>query len=135
MSGPTEGRTVKQNEATIRNCLIAGNRGQGVHGGKPTAVNCTIVENLREGIDAYSPTVTNSILYFNNAGGAQIKSSRATVTYSDVQGGWEGDGNIDADPLFAAAGRVGRRPSGRPATTISRARAGGGTAARLLGLG
>ncbi len=23
------------------------------------------------------------------------------VTYSDIQGGWCGDGNIDADPLFA----------------------------------
>ena len=23
-----------------------------------------------------------------------------TVTYSDVYGGWEGEGNIDEDPLF-----------------------------------
>jgi hypothetical protein len=27
-----------------------------------------------------------------------------TATYSDVQGGWPGDGNIDADPLFVDAG-------------------------------
>jgi hypothetical protein len=27
------------------------------------------------------------------------------VHYSDVQGGWSGEGNIDADPCFAALGR------------------------------
>lgn len=26
--------------------------------------------------------------------------STITITYSDVYGGWEGEGNIDADPLF-----------------------------------
>jgi beta propeller repeat protein len=106
MSSASEGRTVRQNEATIRNCLIAGNRGQGVHGGKPTTVNCTIVENSLEGIDAYAPTVISSILYFNRvAGGAQIKSTRTVATYSDVQGGWQGEGNIDADPQFVTKGQ------------------------------
>jgi len=106
MSAPSEGRTIKQNEATIRNCIIAANGGQGVHGGKPVVVNCTVSENSLHGVDAYSPTVTNSIVYFNNlADGAQVKSNRATVAYSDVQGGWEGDGNIDADPLFVSLGQ------------------------------
>jgi len=104
MSSASEGRTVRQNEATLRNCLIAANGGQGIHGGKPTAVNCTIVENTLEGIDAYSPTVISSILYFNRSGGAQIKSGRTTATYSDIQGGWQGEGNIDADPQFVALG-------------------------------
>ena len=27
-----------------------------------------------------------------------------TIEYSDVQSGWPGEGNIDADPCFAAAG-------------------------------
>ncbi|HON92460.1 MAG TPA: right-handed parallel beta-helix repeat-containing protein [Sedimentisphaerales bacterium] len=105
MSSASEGRTVKQNAATIRNCLIAGNRAQGIRGGRPTTVNCTIVENSLEGIDAYAPTVINSILYFNRAAnGAQIKSGRTVATYSDVQGGWEGEGNIDADPQFVSPG-------------------------------
>jgi hypothetical protein len=26
-----------------------------------------------------------------------------TVTYSDIEGGWTGTGNIDADPMFADA--------------------------------
>ncbi|UCD73891.1 MAG: hypothetical protein JSV91_08835 [Phycisphaerales bacterium] len=29
----------------------------------------------------------------------------ADITYSCVQGGWAGEGNIDADPLFIAEGR------------------------------
>lgn len=105
MGAPTGGRTVQQNAAMFRNCLIAGNRGEGVRGGKPTTVNCTIVENLLEGIDAYAPTVINSVVFFNNSGDAQIKSSRTVATYSDVQGGWDGDGNIDADPLFVSSGQ------------------------------
>lgn len=30
-------------------------------------------------------------------------SGTPVVTYSDVQGGWSGEGNIDTDPLFADA--------------------------------
>ena len=41
--------------------------------------------------------VTNCIFWGNNAGGIE---GPATVTYSDVQGGYSGDGNINADPLF-----------------------------------
>ncbi|HNS22374.1 MAG TPA: right-handed parallel beta-helix repeat-containing protein [Sedimentisphaerales bacterium] len=105
MSSVGEGRAARQPEATIRNCLIAANGGQGVRGSKPTIVNCTIVENSAQGIDATSPNVANSIVYFNNLpSGDQIKSNRATVAYSDVQGGWTGDGNLDADPLFVSLG-------------------------------
>jgi hypothetical protein len=45
-------------------------------------------------------TITNSILW---DGGDEIwnsNDSTITITYSDVQGGWPGEGNIDADPLF-----------------------------------
>ncbi len=44
-----------------------------------------------------NPTVIGCILWHNGA--TQI-SGPATVTYSCVQGGWSGTGNIDADPLF-----------------------------------
>ena len=109
MSAVGEGRAIRQGEVTLRNCIIAANGAQGVHGGKPKLSNCTVVENTGSGVSAVLPSITNSILYFNdrNAGGLQIDSTRASVTYSDVQGGWEGDGNIDADPLFAALGRWG----------------------------
>ena len=49
------------------------------------------------------PTVLNTILWGNIAAqDSQIYVLNDTilVEYSDVQGGWAGEGNIDADPLF-----------------------------------
>jgi predicted outer membrane repeat protein len=46
-------------------------------------------------------SVANSILW--NNGDAPIAPDTALVTYSDVQGGYAGDGNLDADPLFVDA--------------------------------
>ena len=45
--------------------------------------------------------VTNTILWDNYAEheGHQIYGS-LLITYSDIQGGWDGEGNIDVDPLF-----------------------------------
>ncbi len=110
----------KDTEPTIRNCLIAGNQGPGILMGSlqgrtsafhnyPQIVNCTIVENLGYGLQGGNPTVANSIIYSNgdNAGGAQIVSLSATVTYSDVQGGWPGEGNLHVDPCFAQPGSWG----------------------------
>ncbi len=101
----------------IRNCVIAGNRGSGImmdpqegrtgmSHNDPQIINCTIVENLDYGIKGGSPTVVNSILYFNNAdaNGQQIYGRSSAVTYSDVKGGWPGDGNLDVDPCFARSG-------------------------------
>jgi beta propeller repeat protein len=107
MSASGEGRAARLSEATARNCIIAANQGAGVHGGKPKLINCTIVENVKQGISTQAPMVVNSIVYFNdrNAKGVQIDGARAAVSFSDVQGGWDGEGNIDADPLFAALGR------------------------------
>jgi hypothetical protein len=101
----------------ITNCIISGNkahtgygegRGGGIHssGGSPVITNCTITENRAwsdnggGGIDSYggSPVITNSILWDNIPN--QI-SGVGTVTYSDIQGGYPSEGNIDADPLFA----------------------------------
>jgi beta propeller repeat protein len=102
------GRIVNRNAATISNCVIAGNRGQGIHGDNPEISNCTIVENRQEGIHAYAPKVVNSILWLNGADvdNTQIRGARATaaISYCDVEGGWPGEGNLDADPLFVALG-------------------------------
>jgi len=46
-----------------------------------------------------SEALTNCILWGNNLGvGTQVNT--CTITYSDVQGGLAGTGNIDIDPLF-----------------------------------
>ncbi|MBW7992180.1 MAG: hypothetical protein FVQ84_19490 [Planctomycetes bacterium] len=98
------GRHSLYNEPTIANCVIAENYQHGISGGMPTITNCTIVSNSQVGISDSRPTITNSIIYYNalDSDLVQIESNvTAAITYTDVQGGWPGQGNIDADPLFA----------------------------------
>jgi beta propeller repeat protein len=99
---------------TITSCVIAENQQEGIFGGIPTINNCTIVGNLANGVNSYRLTVTNSIIYYNgeDSDGPQIISSKATVTYSNIEGSWPGLGNIDADPCFADLGHW--DPNGTP---------------------
>ncbi|MHC4693950.1 MAG: right-handed parallel beta-helix repeat-containing protein [Planctomycetota bacterium] len=113
--------------SSIKNCLITNNNtvvtvgedydglhygqsnGAGIYCGYPTTINnCSICDNdtdstntgvLGEGGGIYgTPTVEDSIIWANLATN-QIQGS-ASVTYSDVQGGYAGVGNINADPFF-----------------------------------
>jgi hypothetical protein len=75
-----------------------------------TITHCTITNNsvpyVGGGIYSYSyspPQITDCIIWGNtpdNLGSAF--SSEPVITYSDVEGGWSGTGNIDEDPLFVA---------------------------------
>jgi predicted outer membrane repeat protein len=100
--------------AVVRN-IIAGNmagNGGGIYcdiSSWPMVERSTIQENRATsnggGIYCYTnsfPTVLNSILWGDSATvGQEIYSDGSiTVNYSDIEGGWEGTGNIDADPLF-----------------------------------
>jgi hypothetical protein len=53
-----------------------------------------------------SPVVRNCILWADSGSiGDEIyldESSSISITYSDIEGGWSGMGNIDADPLFVS---------------------------------
>ena len=75
--------------------------GGGIYNSLATAdlTNCTVASNIAYGVTTASGVtqIRNSIIYSNTIG--QI-SGTATVTYSDVQGGHAGDGNIDEDPFF-----------------------------------
>ncbi|MBW8038920.1 MAG: hypothetical protein FVQ85_02850 [Planctomycetes bacterium] len=98
---------------TLIYCIFSGNRadiyGGGIYGCYSGAivVNCTFRDNWagEEGggiwNDESGPLITNSILWDNAP--EQIFGS-AKVSYSDVQGGWLGTDNIDADPCFADPG-------------------------------
>ena len=51
-----------------------------------------------------NPVISNSILWQDSATEAHNEIYQqygtATVEYSDIEGGWDGEGNIDIDPLF-----------------------------------
>ncbi len=95
---------------TIINSLIVGNearvRGGGINHfgtGTVTIRNSTIAGNiapLGSGVFEFtgSVNISNSIVR-GNAGGAQISGTPA-VTYSNVEGGFDGVGNVDVDPSF-----------------------------------
>jgi len=100
---------------TITNCAFTLNsayQGGGVMNGSsnPTITNCTFTLNSASnggsGIynNASSPIIKNSIIY-GNSGGNIFKDdwSFPTVTYSCIQGGYTGTGNIATDPLFVNA--------------------------------
>src|SRR5262249_39708689 len=74
-----------------------------------TLTNCTLTNNAAEvapgGVMAVSSTLTavNSILWGNSPGDVGQFDSSVAITFSDVAGGFEGVGNIDANPLFVNA--------------------------------
>jgi Leucine-rich repeat (LRR) protein len=105
---------------TIQNCLIVGNRAtgpDGVGGGlycqdsSATIVNCTITGNYGGSAGAgvsfkdSQAVVVNSIIWGNGPSEIQAAGTvQPVIGYTDVAGGWIGMGNLNADPLFAAAG-------------------------------
>jgi len=103
-------------EGNYAQLLRIGGKGGGIcnYGSNPMLTNCTFVGNHAEtscgGI--INLNTSNSILknciFWNNTNLWNIEYSQiggsSSVSYSDVQGGWEGAGNIDIDPLFANPG-------------------------------
>lgn len=73
-----------------------------VNGGSVTVINNAIAHNdTATGVHCAGGTldIMNSIIFFNNGGGDQIGGT-CTVTYSDVQNGYTGEGNINVNPIF-----------------------------------
>jgi len=63
--------------------------------------NNTFVSNSRGYANLSSDgIVSNDIVYGSSNAVYLDGNSTIQVSYSDIEGGWEGEGNIDADPLF-----------------------------------
>ena len=108
------------NSPIVTNCTFNGNSAN--YGGGmfnysnsiPILTNCTFSGNLADyggGMDngnVSNPTINNCILWGNTAPyGPQIynfDNSNSNITYSNVQGGQPGTGNINRTPLFIGAG-------------------------------
>jgi len=121
-ASPTDGGGIESRAGniTLANCLIYGNTaatGQGggvdiVSSPQGMIVNCTIADNHGPGGGGLylwnsGVAVVNCILWNNTASQTQNSqigrnvASTVVVSWSNVKGGYEGQGNIDADPLFA----------------------------------
>lgn len=105
---------------TLINCVFSGNSAQkaGAIGNdgdsSPVITNCTFTNNYAEVLGAAvyqgtgpsnNPVITNCIIWGNKCddGPSEIYNwhhCNPVVTYSCVEGGYEGTGNIDADPMF-----------------------------------
>ena len=102
-------------DAIIKNCLITGNHSSSDGGGisnessnSPLILNCNIIGNTSDEMGGGIATSTfyvlrmrNSIVWANTAASYPgIFADSALITYSDIQGGWPGEGNISQDPCF-----------------------------------
>ena len=95
---------------TLTNCALTANRVSGFgggldNGGTMTLTNCTLVGNTARygggGIyNAMTATLVNCLLWGDTAPTGSEINGAVTATYCDVQGGFTGTGNINADPLF-----------------------------------
>jgi len=47
-----------------------------------------------------SPIIFNSIIWSNDPANIRVDAGQPEIMFSDIGGGFEGEGNIDADPLF-----------------------------------
>ena len=108
------GLYVHESTLTLTNCLVVENTSENSGGGifmedshSSTIVNCTISANNNaivggDGVecDGPSPVITNSIIWGNYFTEIWGGSHPPQISYSDIKGGWPGEGNIDADPLF-----------------------------------
>ena len=104
------GRAAVTGVPIITNCTFVGNTGSEGGGmrnndANPIINNCTFVGNTGSGMNnrKNNPSITNCI-FWANTGGSFDGSGKPVVTYSNVEGGFVGTDNINANPSFVQLG-------------------------------
>jgi len=142
----------KNGTITLTNCTVSGNTasdGGGIFNtnsnydsnGTITLANCTVSGNtasyngggiFNNNTNSNGTITLANCIFYKDVGGeiADYSSTKAIITYSDIQGSYVGTGNIDADPQFvnAATGDLHLKPgspclgkgtpNGAPATDL-----------------
>jgi len=119
-------------DLVLENCVISNNTadvGGGIFAGSAgvssdnivesvLVTNCTVARNTLSGTQPASSTgggihsvssdiaIRNSIVWYNDGVPVRLVSpaSSSPVLYSDIERGYSGQGNTDADPLFVSVG-------------------------------
>ena len=108
-SSNTGGGIFTYSSTTLVNCSFVSNTSQmggGMYNGSASILtNCTFTGNVApSGGGIYNSSnsliLTNSILWNNGASAIYNGSSTPVITYCDIEGGYAGTGNINADPCF-----------------------------------
>jgi len=101
----------------VVNCLVTGMHSNAfeVAGGTMAITNVTVVGGDREPVLQKGGTlsVVNSIFWDNvseTGVSFDIAGGTTVVSHSDVAGGFEGEGNLDADPRFRMKSKNGASP-------------------------
>jgi len=112
------GMTNYQSSPTVTNCVFSNNLASfggavaNYNSSAPLLINCTFTANFAQTAgggmwnDAGSGvlvTVTNCIFWADIPDEIYPEDGTMTIAYTCLAGGWAGDGNIDADPMFADA--------------------------------
>ena len=105
------GMHLSNSNPTLTHVTISNN--QALQGGgmrlvssDPILTNVTISNNTANNggggmyLNFANPIMTNSIIWDNSPQSIYTSSGTPLITYSDIEGGWEGEGNIDDNPQF-----------------------------------
>ena len=90
----------------INNNTAAFGSAMNCNNSSPTLTNVTIAQNYASAGSAVNssnsshPILLNCILWNPSIGEISLSGGSLTATYSDIQGGWSGTGNIDQGPIF-----------------------------------
>ncbi len=119
-SGPGGGVHIADFSGLFANNLLDNNSARNGGGGYLTdfsfggmILNCTVANNSTTGLGDgffvdtdFDGQIKNTIIWNNGDDAIYCESALSGVTYCDIEGGYPGVGNIDADPLFTGNYRL-----------------------------